>query len=127
MPVGAIISPRDLEQFEEMEREKREKALAAFNDFGNAFRDVPDDELKREIASAIEESRVQLRAEQALAALGGVFKSAEDYNRAYADALARHAKSIEPRLSGRTRSDSKTIAMLRHFLFATTISEQIAA
>ena len=89
VPVGAIISPRDLEKFEAMEREKREKALAAFNDFGNAFRDVPDDELEREIASAIEESRVKLRAEKALAALDGVFTSAEDYNRAYAKALAK--------------------------------------
>ena len=103
VPVGAIISPRDLERFEEMEREKREKVLAAINDFGNAFRDVPNDEFEREIASAIEESRVELRAEKALAALGGVFKSAEDSNRAYAKALAvaKRQLHVEPERANR--------------------------
>ena len=64
VPVGAIISPRDLEQFEAMEREKREKALAAFNDFGEAFKDVSDDEFERELANAQAEARAKLQAER---------------------------------------------------------------
>ena len=63
-PVGAIISPRDLARFEEMEREKRKKVLAAFNDFGEAFKDVPDEEFERELANAQSEARAKLRAER---------------------------------------------------------------
>ena len=64
VPVGAIISPRDLTRFEEMEREKREKVLAAFNNFGEAFKDVPDEEFERELANAQSEARAKLRAER---------------------------------------------------------------
>ena len=92
VPVGAIISARDLDRLKRFDQERakeREELMAALKEVGESFKDAPQEELEREIASAIEESRIELRAEQAVAALGNVFKSAEEYNREYAKALAQ--------------------------------------
>ncbi len=47
-----------------MEREKREKLLAAINDFGEAFKDVSDEEFERELANAQSEARAKLQVER---------------------------------------------------------------
>ncbi len=62
--VGAIISPRDLARFEEIAREKREKMLAAINDFGEAFKDVSDEEFERELANAQSAARAKLQVKR---------------------------------------------------------------
>jgi prevent-host-death family protein len=91
VPVGAFISARDLDRlrrFEQQEAKDRAALIESLTAYANAFKDVPEDELEREIASAIEESRAEIRAEKALAASGDIFKNAEAYEREYAKALA---------------------------------------
>ena len=82
--VGTIISPKDYERFQRFEREEREKYAAAFTRIGEAFKDVPTDELGREIELAIAEARAELRAEKALSARE---LSGEEYEREYAREL----------------------------------------
>jgi prevent-host-death family protein len=91
VPVGAFISARDLDRlrrFEQQEAMDRAALIESLTAYANAFKDVPEDELEREIASALEESRAEIRAEQTIATLGDVFENAEEYQREYAKALA---------------------------------------
>ncbi len=59
-PLAAIISAHDLERLKFYET-KREEAFKALDRTREAFKDVPDEELKREIASAIAEVRAESR------------------------------------------------------------------
>lgn len=69
IPVAAFVSPRDLEQLERLDRERAEQ-FAVLDDIGAAFRDVPFEELEREIARSIDEVRAARRAEQEAVGVG---------------------------------------------------------
>ena len=60
IPVAAIISAEDLERLNRLEEQRAEhfKALDATRD---AFKDVPDEELEREVAKAVQAAREELR------------------------------------------------------------------
>lgn len=60
IPVPAMISARDLERLEVFEAE-REEDFKAIDRMREAFKDVPDEELEREIACAIAEVRAENR------------------------------------------------------------------
>ena len=62
-----MISAEDLERFSQMEAERaaRFKALDATRE---AFRDVPDEELERQVARALGEVRAERRVEEQRAA-----------------------------------------------------------
>lgn len=71
IPVAAIISARDLDRLElfEAQRDRDFKILEAF---AEGFKDIPDEEIEREVAKAIAEVRAENRArEQEQAASGG--------------------------------------------------------
>jgi prevent-host-death family protein len=56
IPVAAIISADDLEALSRFEAE-RERDFAIIDETRAAFQDVPDEELEREVARAVEEVR----------------------------------------------------------------------
>ncbi len=60
IPVAAIISAQDLERLQQF-AEQRQQHFAAIEAVGAAFRDVPDDELEREVARAVSEARAKHR------------------------------------------------------------------
>lgn len=60
VPVAAIVSPKDLARLERHERRRREQ-LRAFEEVGEAFKDVPNEELERDVAQAVQEAREQHR------------------------------------------------------------------
>ena len=62
IPVAAIISAQDLERFSRLEAE-REQQFKILDEIGEAFKDVPDEELEREVARAVAEARAKLREE----------------------------------------------------------------
>lgn len=64
-PIAAIISVEEFRRFQEAERTADRAALFdALTAFGEAFKDVPDDELERELALAQSEVRAAMRAER---------------------------------------------------------------
>ena len=68
-PVAAIISAEEYQRFKEQERERARFELTdAFTRISDAFRDVPEEELERELAKAREEYRAEKRAEREAAA-----------------------------------------------------------
>ncbi len=60
IPVGVLVSPRDLADIEEMQR-RRDDLRAALKKTRAAFDDVPVEEIDREVEKAIEEVEVQRR------------------------------------------------------------------
>jgi hypothetical protein len=56
IPVAAIISTQDLERLTRLD-EQRKKDFAIIDEIREAFRDVPPDEIEREVAQAIREVR----------------------------------------------------------------------
>lgn len=56
IPVAAIISPDDLEWLNRLE-EERKKDFAIIDEIRQAFKDVPPEEIEREVAKAINEVR----------------------------------------------------------------------
>lgn len=58
VPVAAIISTQDLERLDRLERERRED-FAILDETRAAFKDVPEEELEREITRAIAEVRAE--------------------------------------------------------------------
>jgi prevent-host-death family protein len=62
IPVVAVVSLADLERWTRMDRE-REEHFKILDEIGEAFKDVPDDELEREVASAVAEAREKIREE----------------------------------------------------------------
>lgn len=70
VPVAGIVSPRDMQRLEQLDRE-RAGNFRILEEFGAAFRDVPADELERQVARALAEVRAERRAEQKQAARTG--------------------------------------------------------
>jgi prevent-host-death family protein len=62
-PVAAIVSLEDYRQLTRLDARRR--VVEAIRE---AFHDVPDDELERETAKALEEVRAEMRAEREVAA-----------------------------------------------------------
>lgn len=63
IPVAGIVSAADLERFALMEAE-RERNFAVIDEIREAFKDVPDEELDREIERALAAARQELRDER---------------------------------------------------------------
>ena len=60
IPVAAVISAEDLERFTQME-EQRAKRFEVLNRIGEAFKDVPEKEIDREVKKAISQVRSEKR------------------------------------------------------------------
>ncbi len=69
IPVAALISTADLDRLRRYDAE-RAADFAVIDRMRAAFRDVPDEELEREITKAIAEARAELRAEREQAPRG---------------------------------------------------------
>lgn len=63
IPVAGIVSIEDLRRLERRDRE-REERFSILDKIGEAFKDVPVEELEREVEKAIAEVRSERRAEQ---------------------------------------------------------------
>ena len=63
IPVAGIVSAEDLRRLERLDRERAER-FKILEEFGEAFKDVPVEELERETARAIAEVRAERRAQQ---------------------------------------------------------------
>jgi prevent-host-death family protein len=63
-PVAALVSTQDLERLERYDAE-REASFAVIDRMRVAFKDVPAEEIEREVAKALEEVRAERRAELA--------------------------------------------------------------
>jgi prevent-host-death family protein len=67
LPVAAIISAEEYQRFKIADAEiraHRERLDAIFTRFSQAFADVPDDELERQVDRAVQEVRAEKRADQ---------------------------------------------------------------
>ncbi len=64
IPVAAVISARDLERLTQMEAQ-REEHFRALDGLREAFKDVPPEEIEREVAKAVAEVRKEPRQERA--------------------------------------------------------------
>jgi prevent-host-death family protein len=62
--VAGIVSAEDLRRLDRLDHERAER-FKVLKEFGEAFKDVPAEELERETARAIAEVRAERRAEQA--------------------------------------------------------------
>lgn len=60
IPVAGMISARDLERFERLERERAER-FRAIEESWPAFRDVPIDEIEDKVAEAVAAARRKRR------------------------------------------------------------------
>lgn len=63
IPVAAIISAADLRRFKQWEAE-RARRFKALDEIREAFKDVPDEELEREVERAVSAAREKLRLEK---------------------------------------------------------------
>lgn len=63
IPVAAIISAEDLEQLDRYQEERRER-FAVLDRIGEAFKDVPLEEIEREVDRAVREAREAYRAQR---------------------------------------------------------------
>lgn len=61
IPVAAIISPEDLARLRRLEAE-REARFSVIDRAREAFKDVPDEVLEREVDNAVAQARAELRA-----------------------------------------------------------------
>lgn len=66
IPVAGIVSAADLERFALLEAE-RERSFAVIDEIREAFRDVPDEDLEREIERAVAAARQELREQRTAA------------------------------------------------------------
>ncbi len=60
IPVAAIVSAEDLERLTRFEQERQER-FKALNEIGEAFKDVPPEELEQEVTRAINSVRQENR------------------------------------------------------------------
>lgn len=60
IPVAAIVSADDLARLNHLEQERR-RDFAIIDESRTAFRDVPDEELEREVSKALAEVRAEHR------------------------------------------------------------------
>lgn len=65
IPVAALISIADLQRLDRYDAD-RAADFAVLEEIGAAFKDVPPDELEREVAKALAEAREEMRAENAV-------------------------------------------------------------
>lgn len=63
IPVAAIVSARDLERLQREDYDEEEE-LRVLQEIGDTFKDVPPDELEREVANAIRFARASRRAKE---------------------------------------------------------------
>ena len=63
IPVAAVISAEDLKRFNQME-EQRARRFKVLDRIGEAFKDVPEKEIDREVKKAISEIRAEKRQTQ---------------------------------------------------------------
>lgn len=63
VPAAAIISVKDLERFDFLLAERR-RDFAILDQIGEAFKDVPAEEIEREVAKAIAEIREEDRTRE---------------------------------------------------------------
>src|SRR5437764_94312 len=63
IPVAAIVSPDDLERLASMEAQ-REARFQVLEEIGVAFKDVPLEEIEREVAKALSEVREENRQQK---------------------------------------------------------------
>jgi prevent-host-death family protein len=66
IPVAGIVSADDLRRLDRLDRERAER-FKVLEEFSEAFKDVPVEELEREVARALAEVRAERRAQQAQA------------------------------------------------------------
>jgi prevent-host-death family protein len=64
IPVAAIVSVDELQQLESFDQQ-REELWAVMQRMSEAFKDVPPDELEREVNKAVAQARKELAAERA--------------------------------------------------------------
>ena len=64
IPVAGIVSVQDLQRLDRLDRERAER-FKVLEEFGETFKDVPAEELEREVARALAEVRAERRAQQA--------------------------------------------------------------
>lgn len=64
IPVAALVSTHDLERLIRLDREQAER-FTFLDAMRLPFRDVPADEIEREVDSALAEVRAEMRAERA--------------------------------------------------------------
>jgi prevent-host-death family protein len=64
IPVAAIVSVDELQQLETLD-EQRAELWALMQRMSEAFKDVPQDELEREVNKAVAQARKELAAERA--------------------------------------------------------------
>ena len=62
IPVAGIVSAEDLRRLDQLDRERAER-FKVLEEFGEAFKDVPVEELEREVARALAEVRAERRAQ----------------------------------------------------------------
>jgi prevent-host-death family protein len=62
IPVAGIVSAEDLHRLDQLDRERAER-FKVLEEFGEAFKDVPVEELEREVARALAEVRAERRAQ----------------------------------------------------------------
>ena len=60
IPVAAVISAEDLERLQQFE-EQRERDFSVLDEIREAFKDVPDKTLEREVSKALASARKDLR------------------------------------------------------------------
>jgi len=63
IPVAGIISAEDLKRLTEMEAQ-RERDFSILDEIGEAFKDVPAEEIEREVSRALREARAKARSQQ---------------------------------------------------------------
>ncbi len=63
IPVAAIISAEDLERLTQLEAERR-RDFAILDEIGQAFKDVPPEEVEQQVAKAVAEVRAEHRQPQ---------------------------------------------------------------
>jgi prevent-host-death family protein len=63
IPVAGIVSAEDLRRLDRLDRERAER-FKVLEEFGEAFKDVPVEELEREVARALAEVRAERRTQQ---------------------------------------------------------------
>ena len=61
IPVAAVISAEDLQRFTQLE-EQREERFKALDKMREAFKDVPPEEIEREVKRAISQVRAEKRS-----------------------------------------------------------------
>ena len=63
IPVVALVSLEDLERLQRYE-EQRAKDFAILDEMGEAFKDVPPEDIEREVAKALAEVRAENRRQE---------------------------------------------------------------